>query len=861
VTIEGVLTTALGSLESARGGFVQDGSGGIAIYLDAAVAEAWPAGTSVVLRGSLASRFSQRTLKLAEAAIERGVGASLPAAHPVVTGDAGEPFEGARVTVTGTVIGSPDALADGVGVTIDDGSGAIRAVVGPDAVSGQAIGSGMTATVSGPLGQRDSSGTGAAGYRIHATLSGEMVVEPAPTPTPTPTPSPSPTPTPTPAGTPGSSPTPTPGDPPPAGAISIGTARTMSIGSRVVFEATVTAELGRLGTATLIAVADDTGGVAVRLPSSSTGYSIGTRIQVTGTLAAPYGQLEVKTTADGVQAIGIGVLPTPIVVGAGGLDESSEGRLATVTGTVSGKPKRSSGGDLTIVLERSGAVSIKVIADSSSLVTADAFTIGGTYRLTGIVGQRASRKGALDGYRICLRDSGDVVAVPGAGLPGSLPAPGASLGPGVDGDGPGPVPAVPIATALGRIDQAVAVEAIVTAPASLLDSTGRRLVLQDRSAAIELLLPTGAAAPAVGTRLRAEGRIGIAYGAPRLRADVITVLGQGQLPEPQTLRAAPNVTQEWQLVTFTGRIEEVSKLGDRWRAELLLAGHRVVVVGQPGSGIVVGSVIEGRMARVTGIVRRPYPTAADQRFAITPRTTADLRVLGAPVSGGQATGRGGAAGGGTVGSRVTEPSSPDPASAGTVDADLIDLASFVGQVVRVGGLVVDLRSDGLLLDDGTLVGLVFLRGAAVDLLPLIEPDDAINAIGIVEMRPGGPAVVVEDPGGLIQAGDPVAAASALGGNTAATTSGGPPPTLLATPTTHLAGVTDDPAGMLGGLAGLGTLAALSLASLAITMARRVRMRRHAEARIAARVVAFGAERSVPPRPRPVDHDRTTLNSA
>ena len=31
--------------------------------------------------------------------------------------------------------------------------------------------------VTGPLGQRDSSGTGSAGYRVHATLAGEVQVE------------------------------------------------------------------------------------------------------------------------------------------------------------------------------------------------------------------------------------------------------------------------------------------------------------------------------------------------------------------------------------------------------------------------------------------------------------------------------------------------------------------------------------------------------------------------------------------------------------------------------------------------------------------------------------------------------------
>ena len=46
-TIEGTLTTALGALEGGRGGFVQDGSGGIALYLDAPAGAAWPAGTHV----------------------------------------------------------------------------------------------------------------------------------------------------------------------------------------------------------------------------------------------------------------------------------------------------------------------------------------------------------------------------------------------------------------------------------------------------------------------------------------------------------------------------------------------------------------------------------------------------------------------------------------------------------------------------------------------------------------------------------------------------------------------------------------------------------------------------------------------
>ena len=438
VTIEGVLTTDLGALESGRGGFVQDASGGIAVYLDATASGSWPAGTTVVLRGSISNRFSQRTLRLAEAAIDRGLLGSLPAAASIASGDAVEPWEGARVSIAGTISGSPDTLADGIGITLDDGSGPIRAVIGTEALAGQTIVSGMTALVSGPLGQRDSSGTGSAGYRMHATLSGELVlVEPTPTPTPTPKQARRRTATPLKpsATTPGSTSTPS-GSPTPGRHADLAILRAMALGAEVRVAAVVTAENGRLGTPGLIAVGDDTGGIAVRLPRGIDGFPRGTLLRVTGTLAAPYGQLEIRAAADGVRAIGSQLLPAPIELGPSGLDDTVEGRLVTVTGFVSAKPGRSSGGDLTIVLDRPGAPSLKVVADASSQITAGAFTVGATYRVVGVVGQRATRKGALDGYRICPRDSADVVALVGVGAPGT--GPGSAGSPRAGGDRPAP---------------------------------------------------------------------------------------------------------------------------------------------------------------------------------------------------------------------------------------------------------------------------------------------------------------------------------------------------------------------------------------------------------------------------------------
>jgi len=74
VTIEGTLTSALGALESGRSGFIQDGSGGIGLYLDATVAEAVPAGSTIRVTGVMGTRYQQRVLRIAQADLGRGIG-------------------------------------------------------------------------------------------------------------------------------------------------------------------------------------------------------------------------------------------------------------------------------------------------------------------------------------------------------------------------------------------------------------------------------------------------------------------------------------------------------------------------------------------------------------------------------------------------------------------------------------------------------------------------------------------------------------------------------------------------------------------------------------------------------------------
>ncbi len=193
--MSGVLTTHLGALEDGRKAFIQDDTGGIALYLDAAVLDGLPADVLVVVRGMLDERFAERTLRVAIIDIVSLGEQQRPPPWQLLTGEIGEAHEGWRAIVQGVTVGSPTELSDGLGLMVDDGSGQVRVIVGPAALAGASVPSGTHVVAVGPVGQRDSSGTGLAGYRVHATEPSDFGVLPAPTPTPTATPATTPTPT------------------------------------------------------------------------------------------------------------------------------------------------------------------------------------------------------------------------------------------------------------------------------------------------------------------------------------------------------------------------------------------------------------------------------------------------------------------------------------------------------------------------------------------------------------------------------------------------------------------------------------------------------------------------------------------
>ncbi len=605
------------------------------------------------------------------------------------------------------------------------------------------------------------------------------------------------------------------------------------MGSRVTVGGVVIAQSGRLGTPALIAIQDSTAGIVVRLGDTTPRPVVGTWLEVTGVLADPYGQLEVRGLSS-VRATGPAALPAPLGIDGAGLGEAVEGRLVTVEGVAEARPAKATSGDLSFVVT-TGHGSVRIAVDASAGIAATAVSAGDRLRLTGVAGQRASRKGAADGYRIWLRGPADV-----ARLGGSSPSPGPSSSPSPTAR-PSESTIRTIAAAILAGSGQVTIEGSITTSAALLDATKRRVIVQDRTAAIEVLLPSGTTAPSIGATVRVSGEVGRAYGAPRIKATTIRRDGTN-LVTPIELRVAPGAAHEWRLVRVRGDVLEVHKSGNRWTAELLIGGARIPIAGLAGAGIPVAALTEGRTATIVGIVRRPYPSATDRRFAIVPRSPRDLTIGGPAGDPASASGSGGS--GSTGPGASASPGEGGGAGEGTAppDLDLANLAAHVGQMVRVGGLVQALEGDGFRLDDGTAVVPIRLRAEATDLAGSIVVGDALNATGRVERDPadGTVFVAVDDPQGIALVGglgpeDPGSSATAAesgdpsapaGGDATAVLGGGAPPLT--------AGLTGFGAPEIGAVG----LILLGLASLAVTLLRRQRMRRRLAARIADRLASL-----------------------
>ncbi|HYM83470.1 MAG TPA: hypothetical protein VEY67_04920, partial [Candidatus Dormibacteraeota bacterium] len=367
-----------------------------------------------------------------------------------------------------------------------------------------------------------------------------------------------------------------------------------------------------------------------------------------------------------------------------------------------------------------------------------------------------------------------------------------------------------------------------------LDGSRRRLVVQDATAAVEVLLPSPASVR-VGERLRLVGTVGTAYGAPRLRASEVSRLGSAEPPAPEALTGGPEVALEWRLVRLDGTVDRVTRTGATWRADVLVQGDRVLVLGMPGAGVPPARMVVRSCVTVTGIVRRPYPSATDRRFAVLPRAPGDVLVAGAAGAGAR---NGAATTGPTRG--ASRPAADDEASVAGQLVDLARLSELVGRRVRVAGLLVERTADELWLDDGTSRGGLVLIGEARDAQPLAI-GDAIEAEGEVAADTDGPHLVVDAPDAIL-----VVSSAPAGASTVASATGG-----VSAPTGRASSATTGPGASDGAppILALALLVAVSLALAAAGAVLRARLAALAAARrIGRRLAAIPASA---PSPGPV----------
>jgi uncharacterized protein YdeI (BOF family) len=116
VTIEGIALT--GSTFHDGGGFVADGSGGVAVIAPGAP---FVAGSRLAISGEVDDRFAQRTIR-ADAVHVLGGGPD-PVPLPVQTGLVAEQHEGRLVRVAGAIRAAPTELTAGLAFEVDDGTG------------------------------------------------------------------------------------------------------------------------------------------------------------------------------------------------------------------------------------------------------------------------------------------------------------------------------------------------------------------------------------------------------------------------------------------------------------------------------------------------------------------------------------------------------------------------------------------------------------------------------------------------------------------------------------------------------------------------------------------------------------------
>lgn len=430
-TIEGVALTDGAFTDG--GGYVADASAGIAVLLSDGT---FPSGVLLRATGTIDDRYYQRTLRATAADITVLGAASDPLPIQVATGDVGEPMEGQLVAISGVVSSGATQLSGGVAFDIDDGSGPIRVVAGDlTGIDTDAWERGASVALVGAVGQRDSSGTGSAGYRVQPRSPVDIlsVIGPSldtPTPSPSPTPIASPTASPTPSGSPSASPAPP--------LVSIAAARQADSGERLRVRGVVTLPSGLTEPGSAV-VQDPSGGILIRLGDDAGLLARGELVELTGTRATKSGMLSLRVSVPPVR-LGHQAEPTPIRLATGSLGEEHEALLVVTRGAIAGTLHRTSAGNMYVDLDDGSGPARVFVSPRASVATTD--LLDGTWvEVVGVLGQDTTSQQPTRGYRVWPRGDADVtiLAQPVAGSGSEAFGSAGAGGPSSALNGSGPV--------------------------------------------------------------------------------------------------------------------------------------------------------------------------------------------------------------------------------------------------------------------------------------------------------------------------------------------------------------------------------------------------------------------------------------
>lgn len=407
-TVEGDALT--GSDFTDGGGYLADGSGGIAVMVEGG---AFARGDRVRVTGSVDDRFSQRTIR-AEAAGLVLIGSG-PGPDPVAstTGALAEPLEGVLARIAGTIVGSPTTLTGGVAYDVDDGTGAARVIVGnATGIDSAGWASGARVGIVGVVGQRDSTGSGSSGYRVQPRGPNDVEMLALPTPTPSPTSSAMATPTPSPAATPSDQPV-----------VAIAEARAAPKNARLAIRGVVTLASGTVDVGSAV-LQDATGAILLRLGDEAGALARGELLEVAGVRSTKAGMASLRVV-DPPLRLGTAADPSAQVLRTGDASESTEALLVVSRGAVVASARRASSGTVSFEID-DGSGPLRIVLDATLSVDADPYVAGSWVEVRGVLGQETSGAQPLRGYRIWPRGIDDLRIL--AAATGATPEQPASRG-------------------------------------------------------------------------------------------------------------------------------------------------------------------------------------------------------------------------------------------------------------------------------------------------------------------------------------------------------------------------------------------------------------------------------------------------